>query len=88
MGVLRSTGKAAGFGDGAEVAELVEFHEAVLSFATENGYRRCLFIVSELDIGTIGRLEAMIAPALVDTGFTERYEKDREERWRTKRNRQ
>ena len=88
MRVLRSTGEAAGLGDRAEVAELVEFHEAVLSFATENGYRQCLFIVSELDIGTIGRREAMMAAALVATGFTQRNEKDREERWRTKRNRQ
>jgi len=40
--LFSSTAEAAGFGDGAKIAELMEFH------------RLCLFILSELDIGIIG----------------------------------
>jgi len=82
--VLGRAGKAAGFSDGAEVAELVEFHGSnpesfpiilesrlagsqwqEFTRAREIGYRLRLFIVSELDIGTIGGRKAKI-PALLE----------------------
>jgi hypothetical protein len=83
--MLSAAGEAAGFGDCAEVAKLVEFHGLVLrknwpaseggpykyvtdpiklkfdtAMSRANPYRLCLSIVSELDIGTIGRTGSRI----------------------------
>ena len=53
--------EAAGGGDGAEVAELVEFHgkSSVIRTAFAS-YRQCLSIVSELDIGTMGAMYVIL----------------------------
>ena len=64
MRVLGSAGKGKSFGNGAEVAKLVEFHGIGMSRPKRSrnsnspavsrfGYRLCLSIVSELGIGTM-----------------------------------
>jgi hypothetical protein len=49
MRLLSGTAERAGFGDGAEVPELMDLHELSL----KNAYRQCLSILSELYIGSI-----------------------------------
>jgi hypothetical protein len=56
LGDMRLLGGAAegtGFGDGAKIAELVEFHKRSLTSA-QTRHRLCLSIVSEVYIGSIG----------------------------------
>ena len=49
MRLLRGTAERAGFGDGAEVPELMDLH----ALSLKNTYRQYLSIVSELYIGSI-----------------------------------